>query len=88
MVGLSSAVSALTSKLNESGLQIFSFFEHIIVQRCLLFNNLIYFFLFTVGNQDHKQTETKKLLDSLSSSVTSLQSDQQNKQHDFGKTET
>ncbi|XP_042613208.1 C-type lectin domain family 4 member F isoform X1 [Cyprinus carpio] len=54
MLGLSSAVSALTSKLNDA-----------------------------VGKQDQKQTETKELLDSLSSSVTSLQSDQQKKQSDF-----
>ncbi len=46
------------------------------------------FFPFTVGNLDQKQIEANKLLDSLSSSVTSLQSDQQNKQHDFGKRET
>ncbi|XP_026098968.1 C-type lectin domain family 4 member F-like isoform X1 [Carassius auratus] len=51
---LSSAVSALTSKLNDA-----------------------------VSNQDQKQTETKKILDNLSSSVTSLQSDLQKKQRDF-----
>ncbi len=85
MVGLSSAVSALTSKLNEAGLQIFSFKSF---QRCSLFNNRMQFFPFTVGNLDQKQIEANKLLDSLSSSVTSLQSDQQNKQHDFGKRET
>ncbi|RXN32426.1 C-type lectin domain family 10 member A-like protein [Labeo rohita] len=50
---------------------------------CMIIFMAMTFVIF--GNQDQKQTETKKLLDSLSSSVTFLQSDQQNKQRNFVK---
>lgn len=95
MNNLSSAVSALTSKLNDAGLQILAFKTENHKKSFLSANSNIpdclsikytFFFPFTVGNQEQKQTETQKLLDNLKSAITSLQSDQQDKQRDSGKT--